>query len=226
MRKRPGRIDRKTARRLALRRDAIERRQRPGCRRRCGNSRCCRGRGSRCRGTSQSGWAAISAPLFSPLNPSGKVESVCSSASVPRRGVIAERHHLRQHLAQHVGELAVGAEGQMARARTRRNRRKRRIARREAARGRVDPIREHPVQPEIRGEHEAVVGRHRHGVAVRSALPRLVHARAGVLEERRRLTQLPVLLQRKRGDAAAAVVRHEQPLAGAIDREMTRTAAA
>jgi hypothetical protein len=63
-------------------------------------------------------------------------------------------------------------------------------------------------------------------VAVRTALPRGIHALAFVLKKRRRLSQFPVGLHREGGDAAAAVVRDEQPLAGPIELEMARTAAA
>src|ERR1700720_3551948 len=98
---------------------------------------------------------------------------------------------------------------------------KRGIVRGESASSRVDPVGENSIQPQISYQYEPVVRGQRDHVRMRSALAFLVYARSGVLEKCGRFAQRSVLMNRKRGHAAAAVIRSEQQLPGLVDGDMT-----
>jgi len=81
------------------------------------------------------------------------------------------------------------------------------------------------VEPEVGDERESVRRVEIDGVGVRLFLARSVDAGAGVLDEPRAVAEPAVVLDRKRGDAAAAVVRREDVFPRLVDNQVTRSAA-
>src|SRR5438445_6147412 len=102
----------------------------------------------------------------------------------------------------------------------------RRVAWRKPALRRIKLVGKDLIEPQIRTQHRTVVRPNDGLVSVWSTLALWIGTRTGVLKKRRGRAERAVGMNRKGGDAAAAVVRHEEPLARAIDRHMARSTAA
>ena len=115
---------------------------------------------------------------------------------------------------------------EVARSRSRREGGERRIIRRERGLGRVEFVNKHLVEAEVAGEGKLLRGVHDDAMPVRAFLPRLVHARALVLDEGAGCAERAIGLDRQRLDAATAVVRHHHALARAVHVDVAGAGAA
>ena len=101
-----------------------------------------------------------------------------------------------------------------------------RVVRRERALGGIETVDQDFVEAEIRDVGKAIGRIHVDVVRVRLLLAVGIDARSRVLHERRGCLQPAVAIHRQDFDAATPVVRHQHGAAGAIDRQVRRSAAA
>ena len=140
-------------------------------------------------------------------------------------GVIGEDGHGVGHLADHIGEAAIGMKRKVARARSRGHLGERRIVGRECSFVGVELVDQDLVEPEVRREGIAVGPIKVDRVAMGVALPAPVDALPFMLNERRRGPQRSIGLDRQAGNTAAAVIRHQDVFPRLIHGQMARAAA-
>jgi len=97
---------------------------------------------------------------------------------------------------------------------------------REFGAGCVEEVTKDRVESEVGDENKAVVRRGINSVRVRAFLPIGIYAFALVLDERGQRSESAVGEQGHGGDAAAAVISHEEGLARGVDGQVTRAGAA
>jgi len=115
---------------------------------------------------------------------------------------------------------------EMARARAGFHFRKAGKHRREDSSAGIEAVDDDLIKPQIGDEGEAVVRRCANPVGMRAFLALLVRAGAGMLDETAGCAEAAVVVNRKRGDAAAIVVRDQNEIAGFVERDVARSGAA
>ena len=89
----------------------------------------------------------------------------------------------------------------------------------------IEPVDEHPIGAEVRGEREAVGGIGQDAVGMRRFLPLAVRSSARVVYHLRGRRESAVRLNRQQRDVAPGVVGHEHDAAAAIYAQVARRAA-
>src|ERR1700733_255623 len=85
---------------------------------------------------------------------------------------------------------------------------------------RIELVHQQLIEPHVRNNYKAIVGRKHGGVSVRPLLALFIHARSFMLDERRGFTEAAVPQQRKYGDASAIVIGNQRVFAAAIQRNV------
>ena len=143
-----------------------------------------------------------------------------------RRRIVVEHGHRIVHLVDHIGVRRAGMEGEVTRSRARQGPGKRLVIVRQCRGLRVQSVVHYLVKSEIGGVGVAVVRADDEAVRVGFLLPGRIYTGALVLEERRRLSERTVRLDRQGGDAAAVVVGDHQRLPGRVYVHITRSLSA
>ena len=144
----------------------------------------------------------------------------------PALGIGRERRQGDVDLVDHVGKAAFWMKGEVPRARSRLDGRKRRVARDERPLPGIEAIDEDLVDAQVGGVGEPVVGTEVDRMGARRTLTRRVDARSGVLNEGGGRLQPAVEANRQHRDAAAAIVRDEHVAPGLVHDEVNRTPSA
>src|SRR5437016_10346598 len=138
------------------------------------------------------------------------------------RSIVGIRSDCRSHFVDHIYIFPGGMKSEMARAGARLEFGKRRIIRRERAMCRVEVIHEQFVEPQVRGDSEAIVVGEFNLVCVRALLALRIVAPACMLNKRCCLTQAPIIEDWKSRHIAAAIVSYQDVFTGLVDRKSTR----
>src|SRR5271170_2472912 len=140
--------------------------------------------------------------------------------------LVRKDRHGRINFVKDVRELAVRMKREMARAGTGFYFCKAGEQRRKDSFGRVEAIDNDLIEAQINGEREAIVRRRADPVGVRAFLALFVGAGAGMLNETGGGAERAVVVNRKRSDAAAIVIRYEGKGAILIQGNVARAGAA
>src|SRR5271157_4985384 len=135
-------------------------------------------------------------------------------------GIVSKGSHRVGHFADDVAEAAAWVKREMARARAQRNGREGWVVRGQRTLAGIELVDENPVQAEVGrdGKPVGLVEVDRMGMG--ALLPAGVNALALGLDERRGRAQSSIGLDRQAGNAAAAVIGHQDILACPIDGQV------
>ena len=132
--------------------------------------------------------------------------------------VIRKSRERHPHFIDDINESAIRTKHQVPGSRAGLNGRKRRVIGRERAPDRVEAINEHLVEAQIAGERKVIARIAGDEMGVRPRLALRVYTGAPVLNDRARFAQTAVRLNRKRGDAAGAIIGDQETFPGFIHR--------
>lgn len=120
----------------------------------------------------------------------------------------------------HVGKFAVWMQGEVPGAGTGFDFGEGRVVRRQRAFFGIEAVYQQLIEAQVGCNSEPVVGCDFDPVGVRAFLALVIGARAGMLHNRRRFSQMAIFQNWKNGDAAAGVVGHQDELSGSIERDV------
>src|SRR5207244_12869133 len=132
------------------------------------------------------------------------------------RSIIGKRSDCRSHFVDHIYIFPGGMKSEMARAGAQLDFGKRRIIRRERAMCRVEMIYEQVVEPQVRGDSEAIVVGEFSLVVGRALLALRIVAPSCMLNKRCCLTQAPIIENGKSRHIAAAIVGYQNVFTGLV----------